>query len=1352
MTTQSALVAFVDAHGWQALALIAVWPTLLLTTAWTFAALLRRASAAVRYCVWQFALMGLLALPVVFASLPGVPLGISLRSAASTRSAIMDPPALDASLDSTAMSAAIVGGAQSSARNWPTPLADAGRVADGSGSTEVGRAGRQVEGGVAAARGVLDRTFAAPSARPSASWGTRLIVVWAVGVAVQIGWLLVFVVRAKRLVRAGDALVNPRIGEIHAELERQFSLPRGLRLVKAAAVDAPAVVGIRRPCILLPADCVEWSAEKMRMVLSHELAHVERRDVFWQLAARAVAALYWVHPLTWLAVRRMRQERERACDDRVLCLGLPAVDYAVELAEFAAALAGRPSPLLGSVGMAEQLPLEDRVRSILDGSVARNLASPKVRGVLLAAVACLVLLLGVLRPFAPVRTTATEPPPSSKQDAAKSVKSAAEAAKTIEKPADDQVDGSVLELMAKGTALLPDGRPAPGAIIYSRDNFDHSSRLTRADRTGAFELQDPFLSDLRLHATTPDGRYQATMLVGEEAVRSAISRPLTIKLEKSKPHLVVVMAKGEPVEGAHVCVSGYVAQQTSVTRDDGVAIVWIPAGEKVQSVVAWHPQHGLNGVYNRQNDEGRTKTGIALLPPGPHVIRLLDQDGHPVAGRTIAASIHPAGGDWIAAKDTEATRATTGEDGEVRYDWFPAKGIQYVDVDVLDREWKIDEVNHDKTPEGLTVVRVRRKFLVEGRVILPPGAEARGILVTGFGFGAGHRGDIPRTRTRKDGSFSIHVPAGHGYVIGVHDLEWTSEIWSGEIVATEGGPQREIVLHGERATPLEFVVTRGPSKQPIADAWLNIDRRAQVEWTDEKGEARSGSGGIRGWLRTSEQGRARTAVGRGEIEVRINSGEWTETKTIQVNSVEPVRVGFHREWTGSRALSARPTVDGKKYVPSPDAVALAWTKRSGLVAKSHQAVVANDGTVRVEFDEYELSLLLIDRQRERSGYATIGKDDREVDLPMRANAVYSGTLVDDRDGHPLAGRTVRMITETSFLDVVEPQQTDGMGRFEFTNLTVGVPLRLRIEEERGRPTYFLFDRDRMFAPGERRLGDVAKAVLMDGDHAVSMAPVERPLTERIATAVENGRLTGLRTLVILEGDDSKLVKHVAARLQSGDETDAVYRYLPVAATAQQQREGAEALAARKWPRPEAGEIVMVATDDGSEAAAMVRLKCSDIKLPVEQGVQFIERHMPPTRDGRKRLEEAKGEARRSNRSLWVITGGPRCGPCFRLTRWINRHHDLLEKDLVIVELTAKIDLQADEINDELGGSAHGIPFHAMMSPEGEVIVSSKGPLGNIGMPGSIEGIRHFRTMLEAVRQRMTPVELGALVDSLTEDD
>src|SRR5262249_20171415 len=153
--------------------------------------------------------------------------------------------------------------------------------------------------------------------------------------------------------------------------------------------------GIVRPLIVLPASAATWPAERLRSVLLHEAQHHRRLDLLTQAMAQAACCLYWFHPLVWLALARQRRERERACDDAVLCLGVPAHDFATHLMEVVRAVASSRQSRSDAPAMAEASGLEIRVRALLDRPCDRRPVTG-LAGLALAAAALAV--------FAPLAT------------------------------------------------------------------------------------------------------------------------------------------------------------------------------------------------------------------------------------------------------------------------------------------------------------------------------------------------------------------------------------------------------------------------------------------------------------------------------------------------------------------------------------------------------------------------------------------------------------------------------------------------------------------------------------------------------------------------------------------------------------------------------------------------------------------------------------------------------------------------------------------------------------------------------------------------------------------------------------
>ena len=174
----------------------------------------------------------------------------------------------------------------------------------------------------------------------------------------------------------------------------------------------PLTWGILRPRVALPVNVESWDDERIRTVLLHELAHVRRRDCLTQWIAEIAHILHWFNPLVWLAVCRMRLDRERACDDMVLDRGLAPPAYADQLLKITAEYRsfGRELPLSIaplSLAMARPSGLERRVRWILDSTLDRQRLTRLGLGVVLVLVAGVALPLSMLdhRPFATAEET-----------------------------------------------------------------------------------------------------------------------------------------------------------------------------------------------------------------------------------------------------------------------------------------------------------------------------------------------------------------------------------------------------------------------------------------------------------------------------------------------------------------------------------------------------------------------------------------------------------------------------------------------------------------------------------------------------------------------------------------------------------------------------------------------------------------------------------------------------------------------------------------------------------------------------------------------------------------------------------
>jgi beta-lactamase regulating signal transducer with metallopeptidase domain len=336
----------------------------------------RRASAATRHLAWAGTVALLLALPVLNLSVPHWYVEVPGPDA---------PAAISRSVSE----------AQPLTTDRPTRLAAAGATV-----TEPNSVAATDERSTS---WIGDRLL---------DWSTLAVTIWAFGTLLLLVRLSVERRYASRMAADAVAVTDQSWLRLFAEGHSLLRLRGAVQLLQTTEATMPMAVRANGTAILLPVAANAWPIARRRAVLFHEMAHVARYDLQTQAFAALACAFYWPHPGIWWIARRMRIERELACDDRVIVTGTDPRDYAEHLLEIAYTLNRFRAPGV-AVTMAGAGQLETRMLAVLDA--ARNRALPAARtcaaaaAVSAAAIASLASIEARVVPGEPVVTAAISP-------------------------------------------------------------------------------------------------------------------------------------------------------------------------------------------------------------------------------------------------------------------------------------------------------------------------------------------------------------------------------------------------------------------------------------------------------------------------------------------------------------------------------------------------------------------------------------------------------------------------------------------------------------------------------------------------------------------------------------------------------------------------------------------------------------------------------------------------------------------------------------------------------------------------------------------------------------------------------
>lgn len=144
-----------------------------------------------------------------------------------------------------------------------------------------------------------------------------IVVFWFIGIVLNSarllwGWRNVFMIK-QSVMRA------PVLSNDVEVISRMLGLTKKVNVFFSQHIDVPCIVGCIRPMIILPIGIMsQFSAEQIRSILIHEMAHIRRNDYFINIIQQIIGILFFFNPFTYLINKIIYNEREHCCDDLVL--------------------------------------------------------------------------------------------------------------------------------------------------------------------------------------------------------------------------------------------------------------------------------------------------------------------------------------------------------------------------------------------------------------------------------------------------------------------------------------------------------------------------------------------------------------------------------------------------------------------------------------------------------------------------------------------------------------------------------------------------------------------------------------------------------------------------------------------------------------------------------------------------------------------------------------------------------------------------------------------------------------------------------------------------------------------------
>ena len=942
-----------------------------------------------------------------------------------------------------------------------------------------------------------------------------------------------------------------------------------------------------------------------------------------------------------------------------------------------------------------------------------------------------------------------------------------------------------------GQVVLAEGQTASHAKIHVRGSaYSGIDATITTEADGRFDFVVRFLpaalAQLQVTATSEDEQQLAFhRLARDQSERAA--EGLTIQLELRRTvEVEVVDQHHAPVADAQVAIQlGWPHILTGLATDAaGKVSISVPASERIESVVAWKDNLGLDyRLYSLPRDQLADVKAVPPEFPLDRPERLVLEGARPLTAHVTDGAGSPLEGvvlyPWLLNKPqapdslnfsyfVAAFSQKTDAQGETTFAWLPSWQEQVITFWPQAEGFDSIRINYDPSSNEMLAVTLNRLVPIRGQVTGADGQPAADIQIRATGNGRAHNNFRQTTRSDADGRYEIAVAPNQVYLLTVSDEKWAANPQTGFAVFPDM-PLDNRNFQLRTPTRVHGRLLNERTQEPIPNDsvivyqhGIALQAMPEVELPNPENE--------RYYLQPMEQYRVKTDE-LGQYEFLLGDGEF-DLRPPQQEKAEKFTIAGQPDIELDVTTKIQPEVELVGIVldretSQPVSGAMISGVPQTFSGRDWQAKTGEDGKFTVRRREEATYAHAVNADRSRAAIVEVGDTKKTFVIQLDPIGVARGRVLNDTK-EPVVGQKLEYGVRVPDLENRTWSYrfggvaiTDELGRFELPALAAGweytVSLPPTPEGSLPQLTKVTVEADE-----QKELGDLPlpaphkpyKPPTLE-DRIQSAFEVAGTPLERRQRSLETIKLVNQHLLIVFgQPDDARIASLMKLRFEDPEFrpfTDE-FRFMAIPTDAP-RLDTALALAEQlEEGLPEAKQpfqLVICDANGKKVASAGIEQLCAEGDFSKDKFLELLRQHLTQPLDARKLLDDALSRAKEENKRVIVQDTATWCGPCHMLSRLLDANR-VWEQDYIWVKMDHRWTGVKEVMAEIREGAEGGIPWLAILDASGKKLATSNALDGgqNIGYPSEASGQVHFAHMLNTTRQRMTEADVQSLIDAI----